>query len=242
MDDAQRLGHRDAEVLLVRGQRKDIACVERAPLHLAAQHAGPAHACADAARLGLRLQPRYPSRAIGARDHEVRLRVQLRHAGKGLDQQVAAFLLVHAAKKQDDALALQLRVCRQETLAQRHAAGVMLRGGRLRAEAHDGFPGAVQPEGLAGQAPLFFRGKQHGSRIAQHAVLGPRPVEPLLQVLARVGVLEPGIEHAVRVDVVRHLQLAQRAPCAKAMVLPQAVDDDRVELLRMLAQPGHQPG
>ena len=58
--------------------------------------------------------------------------------------------------------------------------------------------------------------------------------------LQRISALEPRVEHAVREDVIGHLQGAQRLPCGKAVVLPQAVDDHGVEARGMGLEPGHE--
>ncbi|MCY1296498.1 hypothetical protein D9M70_458870 [compost metagenome] len=224
----------------MRRQREHFAGAERAPLHLVAQHAGPADAVRDPARGGQFAQRAAPAGAVRPGDHEVRGGHLRGFPREGLDQQVAAFFRVDAAEEQHQALAAQRGMRGEEALGQAAAVGRMRRRRRTGAEADHAFVGAIQPEGFAGAPAFFFRGEQHRARVAQHAVFRPGPVQPLLQVLERVSAAKPRVEHAVREHEVRHAAVAQRLPGSKTVVLPQPVDDDRVKALRVFAQPRQQ--
>ena len=56
--------------------------------------------------------------------------------------------------------------------------------------------------------------------------------------LERIAALEPGIEHAVGIDVIGRGGRAQGAPDREAAVLPEAVDDDRVVLADVFLSQG----
>jgi hypothetical protein len=85
-----------------------------------------------------------------------------------------------AAQEHQDALSMQVGEALQECLAL--AQGIGRRGSAV---AHHNLVGLVQPERLAGQQPLVLGGEQHRFGNSQHPVIGPRPVDPLLEVLER---------------------------------------------------------
>src|SRR5436305_8589111 len=64
------------------------------------------------------------------------------------------------------------------------------------------FAATIKPERTPGIEPFLFRSEYHGSGIAQHAVFSPGPVTPLLNMFQRECPFKPGIEHAVREDIV----------------------------------------
>ena len=55
--------------------------------------------------------------------------------------------------------------------------------------------------------------------------------------LERIGVLEPGVEHAVGIHDVRPAQLVQHLAGDITVVLPQPIDDEKVVVPRVLFQP-----
>src|SRR5437588_8310388 len=86
----------------------------------------------------------------------------------------------------------------------------------------------IEGERFASQTPFLLRSEKDGSGVAQHAIFGPGPIEQLLQMLERISPIKPWIEHAVRENVVRRARSPQGAPNAKAAVLPDAMNDDRI--------------
>jgi hypothetical protein len=60
--------------------------------------------------------------------------------------------------------------------------------------------------------------------------------------LKREAALKPRVEHPVWKDVIGGSCAAESAPCTKAVVLPETVDDDRIVAGMVLAQPGHEGG
>ena len=75
-------------------------------------------------------------------------------------------------------------------------------------------------EGLSGQTPLFFTCEQHPLSIPQHAALRPRPVKAFLQVLERVGVLEPRVQHPMCVNKIGSPGVPKCLPGTETAVLP----------------------
>src|SRR5215218_3879350 len=139
-----------------------------------------------------------------------------------------------ASKVEQQALSPQMREGGEERRF-RHGRIVV---GRRSAERHDGFFTAIEPEALTRQQSLFLAGEQRTPCIAKHAVLAPGPVEPFLQMLERIAMLEPRIEHAVWKHEIRSLRSCKRPPRAKADVLPQAIDDHCIEAVGVCLQPG----
>src|SRR5205823_2587479 len=97
---------------------------------------------------------------------------------------------------------------------------------------------AVQGEGLGCEQLLLLAGEEDGARVTQNAVVCPGPVEPFFRVLQREAAFEPRVEHPMRKDKVRRISSVKSAPRAKAVILPEAVDDDGVITGAVLAQPG----
>ena len=225
----------DAEVLLMRGQHKDLRGVDGSPLHVATNHARPGEAIADAELFGQLLQTGLQAHLIRSAEQEVPVGIEGELAGEGLDEQIAAFLFVNAAEEERDAFTAQMRILGEELFS--HALSFYV--WCADAEADDNLIGAVVRKGLAGEQALLLTGEEHGASITQHAVFRPRPVERFLQVLERVCLLEPGIEHAVRVNDIGQRAAVQSAPGSKAVVLPQAVDDGHIKALEIGAQPGY---
>src|SRR5882672_5720744 len=89
----------------------------------------------------------------------------------------------------------------------------------------------------ARKAALFFAGEKHGPRIAQHSAFNHPPADALLQMFPRIGLLEVGIEHAVRENEVRHAHAAQPSPDAGASVAPETVNHDGIEVPGSLRDP-----
>ena len=138
-----------------------------------------------------------------------------------------------AAEEEQDALAAQLGEAAQKQLALQ--LGIV---GRLRgAVAHHALIGPVEPETLTGQ-PILLGGEQHSPCIAQHLVIGPGPIGPLLEVLERIGALEPRIKHAVGVDEIGNDGAAQGAPRGKGVVLPGALNGHDIVVLNQKADAG----
>ncbi len=144
---------------------------------------------------------------------------------------------MQAPEKQHDALALQLRETSQEGGAQfRPVAARRV----CDTVADHRFVRAIEPKRFPGELPFFFGGEQHSLRIAQHAVLRPGPVQLLLQVLHRILMLEPRVEHAVRKDVIRHAGSTQCAPRRQPVVLPQAMHEHGAVVVRVRTKPREQ--
>ena len=106
----------------------------------------------------------------------------------------------------------------------------------------DGLVRSVEPETLTRQPALLLAGEKHRPRRPQEPILGPGPVEPFFEVLARVSALEPGIEHPVGKDETRGRRAAPRTPSGEAVVLPQPVGQHAVEIVAADAQPRRERG
>ena len=99
-----------------------------------------------------------------------------------------------------------------------------------------------QPEGLSRQQTLLLAGKDNGARIAQNPILRPGPVQPFFQMLQRIGLLEPRIQHAMRENKIGRARSRQRAPRRKTVIPPYAIDDHDIEVRGIFAHPRHKPG
>ena len=232
----QRFCHRNAEVLLVRRQAEQLGGMERAPLEFAAHHPKPVQPIRHSQLLRPALQGRLPALLIRACQHQLKHGVLPGHNGKGFDQQIHSLLGVDAAQEQQQPLPAQLRPALQELLT-------LLGGITWRSRCAIGdhpFGGLVQPERLPGQLPFPLAGEQHRRCIPQQPVFSPGPVAPLLEVLDRVALLEPRIEHAVGLHQIGHRPAVQRTPGQQPVVLPQPMHDHHIVLRRQLAQPRHQ--
>lgn len=132
-----------------------------------------------------------------------------------------------AAEEEQDSLVAQLGKAVQKQLA------LLLRiaGRRRSAVADHHFIRLVKPETLSCQQPLLLGGEEHRLGISKDPEVSPGPVGPLLNVLERVSMLEPGIQHPVGIDEVGNATAAQGAPGGEGVVLPDAVDDYGIVLL-----------
>src|SRR5205823_14082137 len=110
-----------------------------------------------------------------------------------------------------------------------------------RSVIYNHFITAVGRERLTSQPPLLFRCKKHSRSIPQHAIFGPRPIEHFLQMLQRIGSVEPRVEHAVWEHEVRSRCATQCPPNAQTAVLPDAVHNHGVILSPVLSNPGSKP-
>ena len=143
---------------------------------------------------------------------------------------------MHSAKKQQAFLAPQFRKFFQKQNPLPHRITHRSRG----AVVHDRFAATVEPKRFPGAQALFLAGKQHRRRIAQHAIIRPRPVEPFLEMLQRIRPLKPRIEHPVRVNAIRGVRAAQCPPHPEGVVLPKPIHHDEIVVIPMLAQPGYE--
>src|SRR2546430_138696 len=91
----------------------------------------------------------------------------------------------------------------------------------LDAEGRDAFAGAIEPERFACLQTLLFRGENDRSRVAQHSIFRPRPVEPFLQMFERKCALEPRVEHSMRENIVRNRRAGEATPCSETEELPE---------------------
>src|SRR6476646_7624918 len=104
-------------------------------------------------------------------------------------------------------------------------------------EWRDSFVRTIEPKRFTGFDSFLFGGEDDGSSVAQNAIFGPRPVKPLLQMLQRIGPLEPRIKHAMWENVVRRGRSGETPPNRQARILPHAVDDYTVVAAAVLSQP-----
>ncbi len=206
-----------------------------APLEIALEHAGPAHARGQAKRGNALLQRRAQRGVVRSRQHQMQCGMLGGHAGEGFDQQVAALLLVDPAEEQHAALVAHLRESAEEGLTQGHAVLRRLR----RAVACHHLPAPIRPERATGAQLLLAAREQHAARVTQDPIVPNQPVEALLQMLERIVVAKPGVQHAVRKHKIRYPPATQRQPHGQGVELPQPFDNDRVVLFAMRAQPGH---
>ena len=218
------------------GQAEQLGAAKGTPLEVTVEHSGPCNAIGDAQRCGPLHQGGLPAHLIGASDHQLQSWVAGGDRRKRLDQQIHPLLGMDAAEEQQDALAMQLGEAVKESLEL--ALGIGRGGGGAVADHH--LVGLVQPERLAGQQPLLLGGEQHGPGIAQHPVVGPGPVAPLLEVPEGIGALEPGIEHPVGIYEVGDAAAMQGAPGGISVVLPDALNDHHIVLLGQGADAGGQ--
>ena len=140
---------------------------------------------------------------------------------------------MNAAKKQEHARFLDFRKFREKQMAR-------FRSGPARffdTERRDFFLRAIKPERLPCPQPFFFGGKDHPRSIAQHPIITPRPVEPFFQMFEREGALEPGIEHAVWENEIGRRAFVKPLPHRKAVMLPDAMDDDASEFVAVFLEP-----
>src|SRR5215475_4386225 len=139
------------------------------------------------------------------------------------------------AKKENDAFAFKVWKLLQKVLPLQ--GGI---AGRFRdSQFDDTFMAAIEPKGASRPQAFFLAGEQDRPRVAQNAVVRPRPIEPFFQMLQGISLFEPGIEHAMGNDKKGRSQMPQSAPCSKAVILPNSVDDDRIEIICVFAKPWH---
>ena len=179
-----------------------------------------------------------PSHLVGTGNHQMPIRLLRQDFGEGLDQQIASFLGMNPAHEQRQLLAAQFGIAREKLL--QFQFRIAFRFGGAVTDHH--LVAAIEPERLAGQDSLLLTSEQHGLGIAQHPIFRPWPVHPFLEMLQRILLLEPWIEHAVSEQNVRRAGIAQSAPGAKAVKLPDPVDDDGVVPATVGTQPRDEPG
>ncbi|HZL35138.1 MAG TPA: hypothetical protein VFC78_07500 [Tepidisphaeraceae bacterium] len=174
---------------------------------------------------------------IGPRHHQFKSRIPRTHACESGNCQIAPFLGVNPGQEQDQPLAGELGECSKEGAA----AFIGIVGRRLYPIPPFNLANLVQPKRFSRQNALVGRGEDYARRVAKNAIFSPGPVEPFLQMLQRVMPLEPRIQSPVNKNVVRQTP-PQRAPCAKALILPYPMNDHRVEAPTIRPQPADQSG
>jgi len=109
-------GFRDhnAEVFLMRGEYEGVGCAQRAPFAIAGEHARPVDAWAKSLFGGNLLEFALETDLIGARHHQINLRELRCDLGKGVEEKIAALLLVQTRHKEQIAAATELRNGAQE--------------------------------------------------------------------------------------------------------------------------------
>src|SRR5438874_2618166 len=177
----------------------------------------------------------------GTGDDKMRWRVRARgisKRGKCFDQKVASFLHMEATEEEKKMLPAEFRKIPEEIFPR----AFQIQRGRRSAVIHHDLLAMIEGERFAGQTPFFLRSEKDGRGVAQHAILGPGPIEQLLQMLERISPIKPWIEHAVRENVVRRARSPQGAPNAKAAVLPETMNDDGIVARAPLFDPVGEAG
>ena len=159
-----------------------------------------------------------------------------RRRGEGLDQKIAALLGMDAAQIQKI-----------------FASGEGRKGGPERLDLRLGVAGDVddaignhplapleRPERAPRQLALLLRDEHHAGGVVDEAPLADPPKQLLGRRLDRKRPVEIGVEHAVRIDEIARVGAAERPLRREGGEVPQAIDDDGVIALRVLAQPGNE--
>src|SRR5271154_6880842 len=116
--------------------------------------------------------------------------------GECLDQEVASFLLVNPAQKEHERLSPDLRKCRIELLD----LEVAVSSGLHRPIRYDRADPPTSIKCFRGQFGFELGGEDHRGSFTQHAPLDKEPVQHFLEMLERIGVLEPRIEHPMGIN------------------------------------------
>lgn len=153
-------------------------------------------------------------------------------AGEGLDQEIAAFLVVEAAEKKDERPQAQggKLLVKSLDLEVRVAFGL---DNSVRDD--DAVPLARLEAGL-GKVALDFSGKEYGVSVAQDGILEV-PIEGFLEAFVRVGFIEPGVEAAVHKHGIGFAGGTGGSAHGNIGKGPDAVEDDGVEAGKIFAEP-----
>ena len=229
----QSLSHGDSEVFLVRWQHESFAGVKRSPLGIADDQTGPVHSAGQVRGFDTRFQTG-PHAGIRPRHHQIDIGRICGNRKKRIDQQVASFFRMDPTQ------------VKKKTSSPSRGTGFIesfdlllrLSGRRFRAVRHHRRIPRWHIETLRRQTLLRIAGEKNGAGIPQHASLRQVPVNPLLDVLQRITPLEPRIEHSMGKQHIRFASV-DRAPRAKTLVLPDAMNHDAVEAIDICTQPGN---
>ncbi len=155
--------------------------------------------------------------------------------GKGVEEEIAAFLLVQTRHEEQIAAVTELRNGAEEgfDLEGGIAAGLADAVGDRKAVP------AIGAKAGAGQIALGGGGEENGASIAQNGIL-EGPVEKLLDVLERIFFVEPRIESAVRENGIRFAGTARGGADRDVGKNPDAVHHDAVEAGGIAVQPAPQ--
>jgi hypothetical protein len=175
---------------------------------------------------------------VGASHDEVKVGMGWGHDGEGLQQQVAAFFRMDTREEEQVAAAFVRNVELRATLIECRNQRVDVRKLRIGAIGDDhGIP-MPEPEGFGGEIAFKLGGKHDARSSAEHPILREQPVDPLLHMLEWIAALEVGVEHAVGEDK-EGLVSGDGDERGKARELPKSVDDDAVEAVAILDEPGN---
>ncbi len=232
---SQRFCDHDAEVFLVRGEDEGVGCPKRAPFAIAGEHSRPVNAWAKSLFSGDLLEFGLETDLIGASHHQVDLGKLRSESGKGVEKEVAAFLLVQTRHEEQIAAVTELRDGAEEgfNLESGIAAGFADAVGDGQAVP------AIGAKAGAGEIALSSSGEEHSAGIAQDRIL-ERPVEQLLEVLEGIFLVEPRIESAVREDGIRLAGMAGGRTDRDVGENPDAIHHDAIEAGGVLVQPAPQ--
>jgi hypothetical protein len=230
-------GFRDhnAEVFLMRGEDEGVGCAQRAPFAIAGEHAGPVDAWAKPLFIGDLLEFALKTDLIRPSHHQVDLRKLRGELRKGVEEEIAAFLLVETRHKEQIAPATELRYRAEKgfDLKRWIAAGLADAIGDGEAVP------AIGAKAGAGEIALGGGGKENGAGIAQDGVL-ERPVEKLLEVFERIFSVEPRIESAVGEDGIGLSGTKRGRTDGDVGKDPEAIHHDAIEAGGVLVQPAPQ--
>src|ERR1044072_2135467 len=142
-----------------------------------------------------------------------------------------------AEKKQNSLLPQLWKSCEKITARCRRGARVSFAPKR-----RDALSCPIEPKGLTREYAFFLGGEDHRCRVSQHAIVTPRPIKPLFEMLERKRFFEPRIEHSVRKNEVRDRGTGITSPCSEAEVLPNPIDNHAIVISAIFSQPRQQVG
>lgn len=230
----------DAEVLLMRGENEGVGGLKGAPFQIALEHSSPVQGIVEMKTAGQVLKAASVGAVNGTGEHET-MPLGMPEAlalegGEGVKEKIWAFLGGNPTEEEET-------VALGDGGMNSTEGGGMIEGGIRDAGGaviHHLFTAAVEPEGLTGEETFLLAGEADGISGSQGKVNGPGPDEPLLEVLERIGALEPGIEHAVGEHKQGRAGPAEGEIGGKKMKRPDAIHHHAVVVAVVTAKPDDQ--
>lgn len=177
-------------------------------LVLPQQHVGPMDTIRNIELLRQSFELRHQAAVIRPDDVEIEFGEFVPDLGKGADEKIQPFLFMDAPQKQNEA-APPIPDWRRRTRFGRVAIKI------LSAISDDESRGVPVQEFLVSEAPFLFASEDDPARITHDPAFEQAPEDRPEAMAKHRRTLQPRIEHPMRTNEIRNVQVLKRAPTSK---------------------------